>query len=114
MCNVYTQYAQRWCHLYSQASEQSSDTNVINQRVIVESASDVTVLLGKQSDGVLMQVDVSDSTMHYKENGLKLWQLLLLCTHNSQYAFVAARDKNMFCRIITILFQNCKIILSNT
>ena len=33
------QYVLRWHHLYSQASEQSSDTDVINQQVIVESTS---------------------------------------------------------------------------
>ena len=38
----------------SQASEQSSHTIAINQHVIVDSTSNVTVLSGKQSDGALM------------------------------------------------------------
>ena len=63
MCNVNTQDTQRWHHLYSQASEQSSNTEVINQQVIVDSKSNVTVLSGKQSNDVLMQVDMSDSAM---------------------------------------------------
>ena len=65
MRNVNTQYAERWHHLYSQTSEQRSDTDVINWQVIVDSTSNVTVLSGKQSDDVLMQVDVSDLTTHY-------------------------------------------------
>ena len=61
---VHMQYMQRWYRLYSQASEQSSDTSVINwQLIITDSTSNVTVLSGKQSDNVLIQVDVSDVTV---------------------------------------------------
>ena len=35
MHKVHTQYMQRWRHLYSQASEQSSDTNIVNQQVTI-------------------------------------------------------------------------------
>ena len=62
---VHMQYVLRWHHLYSQASKQSSNTDVINQQVIVDSTSNATVYFsGKQSYNVLMQVDVSDSIMH--------------------------------------------------
>ena len=44
MRNVHAQYMQRWCHLYSQASEQSSDTNAIKWQVIVDSTCNVTIL----------------------------------------------------------------------
>ena len=64
MRKVHTHYSQRWHCLYSQASEQSSDTSIINQQVIVDSTSNVTGLTGKQPDYVLMQVDMSDTTMH--------------------------------------------------
>ena len=37
------QYVLRWHHLYSQASEQSSGTDVINRQVIVDSTSNATV-----------------------------------------------------------------------
>ena len=48
------QYASRWCRLYTQASEQSRNTDVINRQLIVDHTSIVTVLWGKQSDNVLM------------------------------------------------------------
>ena len=54
MRDVYMQYAQRWHRLYSQASEQSSDTDVINQQVIIDFTSNVTVLSGKQPNDVLV------------------------------------------------------------
>ena len=41
MCNVNMYYAQRWHRLYSQASEQSSNTNIINQLLIVYSTCNV-------------------------------------------------------------------------
>ena len=63
MRNVHTQYTQRWHHLCSQAGEQSSNTNIINQQEIIDSTSNVTILSRKQLDDVLMQVDVSDSAM---------------------------------------------------
>ena len=63
MHNVNTHYAQRWHHLCSQASEQRSNTNIINQQVIIDSTSNVIVLSGKQANDVLMQVNMSDSTM---------------------------------------------------
>ena len=54
---------QRWHCFYSGASEQSSDTDIINQQVIVDSTSNITVLSVKQSDDVLMQVNVPDLIM---------------------------------------------------
>ena len=48
------QYSQRWRRFYSQASEQSSNTNVTNQHVTFDSTSNLTVLSGKQPDDVLM------------------------------------------------------------
>ena len=42
MWKIHTQYAQRWCCVYSQASEQSSHTNIINQQVTINSTSNVT------------------------------------------------------------------------
>ena len=47
---VHMQYTQRWCYLYCQASEQSSNTNEINRQLTIDSTSNVSVLLGKQSD----------------------------------------------------------------
>ena len=58
------QCMQRWRHPYSQASEQSSDTDIINRQVIIDSTSNFTILSGKQPDDVLMQVNMSDATMH--------------------------------------------------
>ena len=58
------QYMQRWHHLYSQASEQSSNTSVINRQVMFNSTSNVTILSAKQPDDVLMQVYVSRCVRH--------------------------------------------------
>ena len=63
MRKVHKQYVQRWHHLYSQAREQSSDTNIVNRQVIVDSTSNVTILSEKQHYNVLLQVDMSDATM---------------------------------------------------
>ena len=38
---------QSWYCLSTQASEQSSDANVINQQVIIDSTSDITILSEK-------------------------------------------------------------------
>ena len=38
---------QRWHRLYSQDSAQSSDSNVINQQVIIDSSSNITVFQEK-------------------------------------------------------------------
>ena len=64
VCNLNTHCAQRWHRLCGQASKQNSDTDVIIWQVIVDSTSNVTILSGKKSDDVLMQVTVSNSTMH--------------------------------------------------
>ena len=53
MRKVHVQYMQRWHYLYSQASEQSCNTNVINGQVMFASISNVTILSGKQPDDVL-------------------------------------------------------------
>ena len=60
---VHMQYAQRLCHLYCQASKQSSNTNEINQKLTIDPTSNVSVLSGKQSDDMLMQVNVLDLIM---------------------------------------------------
>ena len=39
---------QNWYCLSTQASEQSSDAIIINQQVIIDSTSDITVLSGKK------------------------------------------------------------------
>ena len=68
MHNVHT-HAQRWCHCCSQASEQSSDTNVINRQIITDSTSNATIFQEtirqcvNACDNVLMHVNASDSTM---------------------------------------------------
>ena len=54
MCDVHMQYAQRWRRLYSQASEQSSNTDAINRQIIIDFTSNVTVLSGKQPNDVLV------------------------------------------------------------
>ena len=61
--HILMQYVQRRCNLYCQASEQSSNINIINQKLTVDSTSNVTILSGKQSDDMLMQADMLDSTV---------------------------------------------------
>ena len=47
-------------------------TNVINQQVIINSISNVTIVSGRQFNDVLMQANVSGSTMHLQEKRFTL------------------------------------------
>ena len=94
MHKVHTQYTQRWHHLYSQASEQSSNTDVINRQLIVSSDFNVTIISRKQPDDVLMQVDMSDTMVHYKKKGSYTVVIIVTVYNNPRHAFMAVRSKN--------------------
>ena len=93
MCNLHTQYVQRWHHLYSQTSEQRSDTSAINRQVIVDSTSNVTVFSGK----IQLCVDASRCVRLDKafiRKAAYTVAIIVTVVHNPQHAFMVTRNKS--------------------
>ena len=105
---------QRWCCVYSQVSEQSSLTNIINRQVTINSTSNVTAKFR-----ITTQQCINASKRVRCDNGFikkaaYTVAIIVIVHNNSWHAFMAIRNKTMFCGVITVLFQNCITILRNT
>ena len=111
MHNLHTQYVQRWRRLYSQTSEQRSDTSAINRQVIVDSTSNVTVLSGK----IRLCVDASQCVRldnAFIRKAAYTVAIIVTVVHNPRHAFIVTRNKSHVLRNRHHFVY--EIIISNT